>query len=327
MSTTNRSAKGGWRDGGSGAGLSLLKLQPSDDGWWAEIEVAGDAAWFAGHFPGAPILPAVAQVDLVARVAAESGAADGFLAVLDNLRLSAPVRPGDRLELHLVRPDAQGGARFHLRRAGGERVSDGAVAWMPNDPPPEAAAVPPAHPAQPAPPSAASSADAGTAPATPSPSETSPLADPSTFVPDPAAVLLHQPPALLAEAVLAVEGDEILCRGRVPAGNASVRDGHAGPWMALELAAQAAGLLEAAKRQRDADEAGAAPPAPRTGYLVRVRNARFAVPRVAAEAPLVARVRQEGRGGPLTQWQATVEDADGRPVAAAGLGTFVPPGG
>ena len=275
--------------------------------------------------------PAVAQVDLVARVAEESGAVDGFLAVLDNLRLSAPVRPGDRLELHLVRPDAQGGARFHLRRAGGERVSDGAVAWMPADPPPEAAAVPPAHPpaqpARPTPPPAASSADAGTAPATPSPSETPPLADPLTFVPDPSAVLLHQPPALLAEAVLSVEGDEILCRGRVPAGNASVRDGHAGPWMALELAAQVAGLLEAVKRMRDADEAGAAPPAPRIGYLVRVRNARFAVPRVAAEAPLVARVRQEGRGGPLTLWQATVEDADGRPVAAAGLGTFVPPGG
>ena len=103
-----------------------------------------------------------------------------------------------------------------------------------------------------------------------------------------------------------------------------MRDGEAGPWMALELAAQAAGLLAPALQALDP----AAPAAtPRIGYLVRIRNARFAVHALPPDVPLLARVTHEGRGGPLTLYTATIETLDGTPLATTTLGTFLPPGG
>lgn len=306
---------GGGDGGGSGDGLRIAAVERSEDGWFAEVEVAEDAAWFEGHFPGEPILPAVGQVDLLARLAARIGEQDGgllagrFLAALDTLRLSSPVRPGDRLAVRLLTPDQRGAARFHLAQADGTRVSDGAASWAPADPPPAAALA------------------GAVAPAT----ESVPLADPFSSsdeetdpaLPDAADLLLHEPPALLAEALLSVTGDTIVCRGRIAADHPAVHEGHAGPWMALELAAQAAGLLEAVVRLRQ----GGGMEAPPVGYLVRVRNARFAAPRLAAGAPLLARVTREGRGGPLTLYACTVESAAGEPLAAAHLGTFLPPRG
>ena len=89
--------------------------------------------------------------------------------------------------------------------------------------------------------------------------------------------------------------------------------------MALELAAQGAGLFEAVRQQAAADGS------PRVGYLVRVRSARFAVPHLAAGAALLARVDLEGGSGPLSRWTVTIESDTGTPVASATLGTFLPP--
>jgi 3-hydroxyacyl-[acyl-carrier-protein] dehydratase len=322
MDDTNRSTRG--KSGGSADGLRIGTVERSDEGWRAEVEVGKDSSWFEGHFPGEPILPAVGQVDLVARLAARIGEQEGailagrFLAALGTLRLSSPVRPGDRLVVSLTRPDEHGAARFHLAQAAGGRISDGTASWAPADPPPAAAlggpagttsSPPPKAPATESPPLADlfASSDEGTDPA----------------LPDAADLLLHESPALLAETLLSVTEDTVVCRGRVAAEHPAMRAGHAGPWMALELAAQAAGLLEAAVRLRQGGEMEAPP----VGYLVRVRNARFAAPRLAAGAPLLARVTREGRGGPLTLYACTVESAAGEPLAAAHLGTFLPPRG
>ena len=89
-----------------------------------------------------------------------------------------------------------------------------------------------------------------------------------------------------------------------------MHDGTAGPWMALELAAQGAGLFEAVRQQAAADGS------PRVGYLVRVRSARFAVPHLAADAPLLARVELEGGSGPLSRWTVT-SNADATPPSPA----------
>jgi predicted hotdog family 3-hydroxylacyl-ACP dehydratase len=319
----NRSTRGGF-GGGSRDGLRIAAVERSEDGWLAEVEVAEEASWFDGHFPGEPILPAVGQVDLVARLAARIAEREGgllagrFLAALDTLRLSSPVRPGDRLAVRLLAPDERGAARFHLARPDGARVSDGTASWAPDDPPPAAAFGGPA-------------ATASSAPATVPSAESPPLVDllsasqdeNDPALPDAASLLLHEPPALLAETLLSVTGDAIVCRGRIAADHPAADEGHAGPWMALELAAQAAGLLEAVGVVRE----GGGMESPQVGYLVRVRNARFAVPRLAAGAPLVARVTREGRGGPLTLYACTVEGAAGEPLAAAHLGTFLPPRG
>jgi predicted hotdog family 3-hydroxylacyl-ACP dehydratase len=117
--------------------------------------------------------------------------------------------------------------------------------------------------------------------------------------------------------VLEIWRDGIRCRGRVPLDHPSVTDGAAGSWMALELAAQAAGLLQAA---------GERATEPRVGYVVRLRDARFRRPTLPAAAPLLATVELEGSGGPLSLYRASiVVEGDDTPLAGAILGTFLPP--
>lgn len=83
------------------------------------IEIPAASPFFAGHFPGHPILPGIAHLALVAR---ELGAP---LVEVRTLKLRRPVLPGDVLDLSLDRGD-EGLARFELRR-GEEVVSGGTV--------------------------------------------------------------------------------------------------------------------------------------------------------------------------------------------------------
>jgi 3-hydroxymyristoyl/3-hydroxydecanoyl-(acyl carrier protein) dehydratase len=71
--------------------------------------------FFAGHFPGHPILPGVAHLALVARALG-----DPPLAEVKTLKLRKPVGPGDVLDLALEE------GRFELRR-GEETVSNGLI--------------------------------------------------------------------------------------------------------------------------------------------------------------------------------------------------------
>ena len=272
-----------------------LRLRPPADGAdgarRAEVEVAVDSPWFSGHFPGEPVLPAMAQIGLVARLALAP------LAGLDGVRFARAVQPGDRLVVSLAAAGAAGRARFALTRgAGGGAVSDG-VALLG-----DAAATPP-------------TAAAELRDATP----------PGGRAADPGAVLPHAPPARLAETVLRLGDAAIACLGSVPPGHPSVAAGRAGAWMALELAAQAAGILQAAREARKGEEGEAEDGgrAPRVGYIVRLRDVRFARPDLPAGEPLVATVIEDGGGGPLSLFRACVELA-GEALASAVLATFVP---
>ncbi|HET9225966.1 MAG TPA: hypothetical protein VFR31_04825 [Thermoanaerobaculia bacterium] len=72
--------------------------------------------FFAGHFPGHPILPGIAHLALAV--------GDRPLAEVRNLKLRKPVLPGDVLDL--FQEEADGVLRFEIRR-GDEVVSNGVV--------------------------------------------------------------------------------------------------------------------------------------------------------------------------------------------------------
>lgn len=78
------------------------------------IELPRDSPYFAGHFPGHPILPGIAHLALVA--------GNRPLAEVRTLKLRKPVLPGEVLDLSLEETD--GLVRFEIRR-GGETVSNG----------------------------------------------------------------------------------------------------------------------------------------------------------------------------------------------------------
>lgn len=84
------------------------------------IEIPPDSPFFAGHFPGHPILPGIAHLALVAALVGGGRP----LAEVRTLKLRKPVLPGDILDLSLEETD--GLVRFEVRR-GEETVSNGVV--------------------------------------------------------------------------------------------------------------------------------------------------------------------------------------------------------
>ena len=75
----------------------------------AEKDVRADDWWFAGHFPGDPIMPGVMQVEALAQTAAACAMAMpdftgglGLFAGIDEIRFKRIVRPGETLRLEAV---------------------------------------------------------------------------------------------------------------------------------------------------------------------------------------------------------------------------------
>jgi 3-hydroxyacyl-[acyl-carrier-protein] dehydratase len=83
------------------------------------IAIPEGSPFFAGHFPGHPILPGIAHLALVAKALGNPP-----LAEVRVLKLRKPVLPGDVLDLTLKETD--GLVRFEIRR-GEETVSNGIV--------------------------------------------------------------------------------------------------------------------------------------------------------------------------------------------------------
>jgi predicted hotdog family 3-hydroxylacyl-ACP dehydratase len=112
----------------------------------------------------------------------------------------------------------------------------------------------------------------------------------------------HTGAARVVEEVLERSGDGIVCAGRIPARHALVRANRAPAFVALELAAQAAGVLLALSSL----ERGSKPP---VGYLVSARDVKLERAEIEADVPLVASVRSVGGAGALALYEVSVAAA------------------
>lgn len=228
--------------------------------------IAVPAAYCEGHFPGRPILPAVALLALVVEQLSRESQSPLPLRTIPFLRLRQLVVPGDRLTLA-------------TRRRNGERVSvevrrdrvvvtNGELGLGR----PEAPAGTLAH-------------------RTVGASQGAPI---ETLLP-------QQPPMRFVTSIVGEMPEGLVCEARIPAACALVVGGSAPAFAAVEAAAQTAALWEAVRRSRESRGAG-----PRVGYLVALRDLVFFAERIPADAPLVASVRLDGAALPLTHYAIEV---------------------
>jgi 3-hydroxymyristoyl/3-hydroxydecanoyl-(acyl carrier protein) dehydratase len=264
------------------------------------LVIPGSGTLFEGHFPGRPILPGIVLLHLALRAAASAGPGalaagpEAALTTIEMLRFRRLVLPGERLEVAWRRGDAPGRATLAVRR-GEERVAEAVVRFGP------AGAGSLFRPAE------------GIA------------AMPAPVPPDAAAadgLLPHGPAARFIEAIRSESGDGVVCAARVPAAHPLGASGSAPALLAIEMAAQAAGIFEARRRAPGGAAAAGAETGPRLGYLVGARDVRFGRVTFPGEAACTARVRLAGVAGALTSYEFEVlcEEA---PLAAGRVSTWL----
>ena len=107
--------------------LEFRLLERSADHGRFAVEIAPDLLWLQGHFPGAPLLPGVAQLlALVLDRAHWLWPELGQPRRLSRLKFKSPIRPGDQLEVRLERSAQE--VRFGLHR-GDEPCTSGALVF------------------------------------------------------------------------------------------------------------------------------------------------------------------------------------------------------
>ena len=107
-----------------------LALEACEQEWHVRLRVPCDLACFSGHFPAAPVLPGVVQVDWALRQARELLAPPPRFAGMEVLKFQQLVRPGDLLNLTL-RFDAERSKLHFSYRLGEQPCSSGRILLEP----------------------------------------------------------------------------------------------------------------------------------------------------------------------------------------------------
>ncbi len=126
-------------------------------------------------------------------------------------------------------------------------------------------------------------------------------------------LLPHAPPARLVRGVIAAEAERIVCVAEIPPDHPLAVAGRAPAWLAVEAAAQGAAVLEALARTED--------PAPRIGYLVGIREARFTTVPLPVGQPFQVSAQLAGSAPPLSVYEIAAGEA-----VTGTISTYIPGG-
>lgn len=79
---------------------SVIALnKPSSDKIILDAEVLPDSPWFSGHFPGEPILPGIAQIEMALDAIKHLTQKDLKISNVKRVRFKQIIRPGDKLQI------------------------------------------------------------------------------------------------------------------------------------------------------------------------------------------------------------------------------------
>ncbi|WP_454562400.1 AMP-binding protein [Pseudomonas sp. AIG] len=79
----------------------VLEQVETEGEWSLQLSVPPDLAYFSGHFPKAPVLPGVVQVEWALNLGRQLLNLTGPFAGMEVLKFQQLVRPGDEIQLHL----------------------------------------------------------------------------------------------------------------------------------------------------------------------------------------------------------------------------------
>ncbi|WP_435034438.1 AMP-binding protein [Pseudomonas neuropathica] len=79
----------------------VLEQLETEGEWSLQLSVPPDLAYFSGHFPKAPVLPGVVQVEWALSLSRQLLNLTGAFAGMEVLKFQQLVRPGDEIQLHL----------------------------------------------------------------------------------------------------------------------------------------------------------------------------------------------------------------------------------
>jgi len=104
----------------------VLEQSETNGEWSLQLSVPPDLAYFSGHFPKAPVLPGVVQVEWALNLGRQLLRLDGAFAGMEVLKFQQLVRPGDEIQLHL-RFDAERGKLYFAYRNDTATCSSGRI--------------------------------------------------------------------------------------------------------------------------------------------------------------------------------------------------------
>ena len=93
----------------------VLEQVVVDGEWSLQLAVPPDLAYFSGHFPRAPVLPGVVQVEWALKLGQQLMNLPETFAGMEVLKFQQLVRPGDEVQLHLRFDPARGKLYFAYR--------------------------------------------------------------------------------------------------------------------------------------------------------------------------------------------------------------------
>ncbi len=95
----------------------VLEQSCTEGEWNLQLAVPPDLAYFTGHFPQAPVLPGVVQVDWAMHLGQQLMDLPHVFAGMEVLKFQQLVRPGDEIQLHLRFDSARSKLYFTYRNA------------------------------------------------------------------------------------------------------------------------------------------------------------------------------------------------------------------
>jgi 3-hydroxyacyl-[acyl-carrier-protein] dehydratase len=93
----------------------ISQLSGAADRLTALASVPTDSVWYAGHFPGTPLLPGIAILALVEEAISEAELREGkqvMMTGIGRVRFRLPVRPDDRMVIEISKEKKNGGFAY-----------------------------------------------------------------------------------------------------------------------------------------------------------------------------------------------------------------------